>query len=159
MSIRDVQGALVDLLKEVSWEDSQGNTRSFDKVAQHEPEKSPGKGVYAALWFDDIRPVAEMSSLATTAMVYTYLVRMYRSVNVSPGDSIDPDLVAALDAVMFGLIEDHRLGDTVYTVDILGAHSGGLQAATDYVDFGANAWYRVIDLTLPIVIEGVASYG
>jgi hypothetical protein len=159
MSIRDVQEALVDLLRGVEWTDSQGATRKFDKVAESEPDKPPGKGIYAALWFDDIRPNAEMSSLAKVSLVYTYNVRMYRSVHVSPADSIDPDLVAALDAVQAAVVADTRLGDTAYVVDIFGAYSGGMQAVTDYVDFGANAWYRVIDLTLPIVLDGVASYG
>jgi len=159
MSISGVQSALVDLLKDVSWTDSQGNTRGFDKVAQQEPANSPGKGIYAALWFDDIRPSADLSSLSKMGMLYTYNVRMYRSVNTSPGDSIDPDLVAATDAVLAAIAADSLLGGTAYVVDLLGAHSGGVQATTDYVDFGANAWYRVVDLTLPIVVDGVASYG
>lgn len=159
MSIRDAHEALVDLLKEVTWEDSQGDTRGFDKVAQQEPDKAPGKGIYAALWFEDVRPSPEMSSLSTTAMLYVYTVRMYRSAHSSPGDSIDPDLIAAVDAVLEAISADHRLGETAYVVDMLGAYSDGVAATTDYVDFGANTSYRVVDLTLPIVIEGRFAHG
>lgn len=159
MSVRDAQEVIVELLKGVSWEDSQGRTRGFDKVAQQEPDKAPGKGIYAAIWFDDIRPSPEMSGLNKTSMVYTYLVRMYRGTTSSPGDSIDPDLVAALDAVLAALNADNRLDETVYTVDVFGAYSAGLSATTDYTDFGANTWYRVIDLTLPIVLDGRFAHG
>jgi len=157
--ITDAHEALIDHLRDVSWTDSQGATRKFDHVAEHEPAQAPGKGIYAAVWFDDIRPSAEMSTLSGAAMVYTYNVRMYRRTTSSPADSIDPDLVAALDAVLESVFGDARLGDTAYTVDVLGAYSAGVSAVTDYVDFGRNDWYRVVDLTLPIVGKGEIAYG
>jgi hypothetical protein len=149
VSIKAAQQAVVDHLMSVG---------HFDNVAQHEPAQPPGKGLYASMWFEAIRPVADLSSLAAAGMLYVYVVRMYKNTESTPKDSIDIGLVEALDAVCGALIEDTTLGDSAFTVDVLGAYSDGIQATTDYVDFGRNQWYRVIDLSLPVVLDGRHRY-
>jgi hypothetical protein len=144
VSIKAAQQAVVDHLMSVG---------HFDNVAQHEPAQPPGKGLYASMWFEAIRPVADLSSLAAAGMLYVYVVRMYKNTESTPKDGIDIDLVEALDAVCGALIEDTTLGDSAFTVDVL-----GIQATTDYVDFGRNQWYRVIDLSLPVVLDGRHRY-
>ena len=134
------------------------NLGTFDKVADHEPASPPGKGLYAAMWFERIRPVPEMSSLSHAAMLYVHIVRIYKNATSEPKDSIDIGVIEAADAVFGSLAEDHTLGSTAYAVDILGAYSDGLTAETDYVDFGRNQWFRVVDLSIPVVVDGVHSY-
>lgn len=150
MSLVEAHNAVIAHLK---------RTNLFDKVATQEPLSPPGKGLYAAMWFDEIRPAPGLSSLAGAGMVYVITVRLYKSATSEPGDSIDINLVEAMEAVQGSLIADHRLGDSAYAVDVLGAYSGGMSAVMDYVDFGTNRWHRVVELTLPIVIDGVHRYG
>ena len=130
----------------------------FDHVAQHEPSAPPGKGLYAAMWFDEIRPSQETSVLSGADMLYVLTVRMYKSAASQPQDSIDLDLLAALDAVLDLLISNHRLDGEAFGVDVLPRASEGLRAVTDYVDFGRNQFFRVIDLSIPVVVDGVYSY-
>ncbi len=130
----------------------------FDSVHDVEPANAPGKGLYAAMWFERLQPIPALSSLASAFMVYVHVVRIYKNATSEPKDSIDINLIKAADAVFSSLIADHRLGNTAYSVDVLGEYSDGLTATTDYVDFGRNAWYRVVDLSVPIGVDGAHSY-
>lgn len=135
--------------------------KKFDKVAQAEPEQAPGKGVYAAVWFDRIAPVANLSTLTNIAMVYTYMVRFYKPATSEPRDSIDIDLVEALDAFLESIFGTHKMGSTLYEVDVLARYSDGVQVNTDYVQFGgrSSGVYRVIDISLPIYGLDAYAYG
>lgn len=135
--------------------------KKFDKVAQAEPSSPPGKGIYAAVWFDQIAPVERLSTLTNIAMVYTYMVRFYKNANTEPRDSIDLDLVETLDAFLTDIFGTHKLGATLYEVDVLARYSGGVQVNTDYVQFGGRSapLYRVIDVSLPIYGLDAYAYG
>ena len=124
--------------------------RQFDHVAEDEPPNFPGRGLYAAVWFDDIQVASGLSSLKLAGMLYTLNVRMYKAAVNTPGDSIDVRLVRALDACITSLTAEVLLGDSGYRVDVLGAYSGGLRATTDWVDFGTGKTTRVVDVTVPV---------
>ena len=124
--------------------------RQFDHVAEDEPPNFPGRGLYVAVWFDDIQVASGLSSLKLAGMLYTLNVRMYKAAVNTPGDSIDVRLVRALDAFITSLTAEVLLGDSGYRVDVLGAYSGGLRATTDWVDFGTGKTTRVVDVTVPV---------
>ena len=134
------------------------NLGIFDKVAKHEPANVPGKGIYAAMWFDDGELQQELSSLTAAGAQHVVKVRMYKNATSEPQDSIDLDLIAALDGVIAALVADHTLGGSVFSVDVLGAYGDAINWATDYVDFGQNKWYRIVDLFVPLTLEGTYSY-
>jgi hypothetical protein len=86
-------------------------------------------------------------------------LRLYKNTASQPGDGIDRTLVDAFDAVWSSLISDHWLIPNTYQVDVLGAYGRRLDATADYVDFGNNTLYRIIDVSVPIVATGVYNYG
>jgi len=145
--------AVVDRLKSL---------RKFDKVAQVEASQPPGNGLYASIFFDDGATNTELSTLGGTAAIGTSFVwqlRLYKNTSSQPGDSIDRTLIDAFDAVWSSLIADHWLIPNTYQVDVLGAYGRRLDATSDYVDFGNNTLYRIIDVSVPIVATGVYNYG
>lgn len=135
--------------------------KKFDHVAQAEPASPPGKGLYAAVWFDRIQPVTNLSTLTHIAMLYVYMVRLYKNANTEPRDSIDLDLVDATDAFLSSVFGTHKLGSTLYEIDALGRYSDGVQVNTDYVQFGGRnaALYRVVDVSLPVYGLEAYTYG
>lgn len=135
--------------------------KKFDHVAQAEPSSPPGKGLYAAVWFDRIQPVERLSTLTHIAMLYVYIVRFYKPATSEPRDSIDLDLVDATDAFLTSVFGTHKLGSTLYEIDALGRYSDGVQVNTDYVQFGGRSapLYRVVDITLPVYGLEAYTYG
>lgn len=141
MSIFTAHKEIVDRLKRIG---------ELDYVHEDEPASPPGKGVYAAVWFDDIAIARQLSSLTLAGMLYTLNVRMYKAAVSGPGDSIDVRLLRAVDAFMTSLVGEVLLASSGYRIDALGAYSGGVRASTDYVDFGSKKLHRIVDITVPI---------
>lgn len=141
MSILIAHQEIVDRLKRI---------RELDQVHEDEPAQFPGKGLYAAVWFDEIAVASSVSSLRLAGMLYTLNVRLYKAAIAGPGDSLDVRLVRAVDAFVTSLVGEVVLGASGYRVDALGAYSGGVRAATDYVDFGRKQMTRIVDVTVPI---------
>lgn len=124
----------------------------FERVNKHEPKNAPGNGLTAAIWAQQLSPIALASGLAATSALLVVNVRIYSGMLQEPQDAIDPNLVAAVDALMAAYTGDFTLGDRVRNVDVLGAHSPGLTATAGYLDQDRKL-YRVMTLTVPLVIN------
>lgn len=123
----------------------------FDRVAGSEPKNAPGKGISAAVWVDRVEPIARVSGLASSGALVVLNVRVYTSMLQDPPDMIDPNLVAAVDALITAYSGDFQLGGSVRNVDLLGAHSSGLGATAGYLEQDGKL-FRVMTITLPLVV-------
>lgn len=128
-------------------------TGHFQTVNQHEPKNSPGHGLRAALWVQTFRP-ARRSGLASTSMRLEYRLRIYQNMLMEPQDSIDPAVLAAADACLAAYSSNFTLGGLVRQVDLLGSDGNPLSATAGYLAID-NKMYRVMDLTIPLVINDV----
>lgn len=141
MTIAAAHVELIDRLKKLG---------SFDNVGESEPMQPPGKGMYAAVWYDGHEVSRDLSTMTRAGLIYRYMVRLYRAANSQPEKDIDPDLRNAIDAFRVALSGANQLASSGYRVDVMGAYSDGLRPVWDYVDFGRKQLYRTVDLTVPI---------
>jgi len=124
----------------------------FDRVDTHEPKNAPGNGLSAAIWVDEIRPVA--SGLAVTGALVTVNLRISLNMLQEPQDAIDLNMVKAVDALMTAYSGDFTLGDLIRDVDLLGEHGDGLSAQAGYIEQD-HKMYRVMTLKIPMVVNDV----
>jgi len=127
------------------------STGLFERVNGHEPKSAPGNGLSAAVWVRRMRPTTAFTALAQTSTAITFTVRLYSNMLQEPQDAIDPQLMDASDKVFELLSGDFTLGDAVDFVDLLGQTGESLSAESGYVSI-SNTMYRVIDITVPMVI-------
>jgi len=124
----------------------------FDRVNRHEPKSAPGNGVSAAIWVQNLRPVAAGSGLQSTSARLEVSIRVYVNMLADPQDEIDTRILAATDALMAAYSGDFELGGLIRNVDLLGAHGDPLQADAGYLEQD-NRLYRVVVITLPLLIN------
>lgn len=130
----------------------------FERVNAHEPASAPGHGLSAAVWAQEIRPVPSGSGLSSTTARVVFNLRLFTTMLQEPADAIDPNLLAAVDALMTAYSGDFELGGNVRNVDLLGQAGVPLSAQAGYVKID-GALYRVMDLTLPLIVNDVFDQG
>ena len=128
-------------------------TGLFRKVGTSEPKSAPpDSGLTAAIWLDRILPDGSGSGLSRTTAVTIYMIRIYNNMLEEPTDGIDPAILAATDTVFSALHSDFELGGVAKVVDVFGMSGTGLQAQAGYLSQD-NRLYRVIDITVPVIIN------
>lgn len=133
-------------------------TGLFDSVSGHEPASLPSAGMTAAIWIQGIGPAKKLSGLSATAARVEYRMRLYTPMITGDMDAIDPNMTTAVVLIMLLLSQNFTLGGLVYQVDLLGAHGAPLGAKPDYYK-QADAFYRIFDITVPLVMDNVWSQG
>lgn len=127
-------------------------TGLFEQVNTHAPRVAPGTGMRAAVWLEQMRPVAGASGLNSTSALVVLALRIYRNASVEPQDEIDPELLDATSILFAAYTGDFTLGGAVRNIDLLGAHGQPLAAEAAFLEV-SNGLVRIIDITLPIVID------
>lgn len=125
----------------------------FDSVNGHEPKGAPGGGLTFSVWVREVAPILS-SGLSSTSVRVVFTARLYKPFTSQPEDSIDPDMVGALDVLMDAYAGDFTLGDEARAVDILGSDGPSLSVQTGYLEVDRSL-YRIVDITLPILINDV----
>jgi hypothetical protein len=125
----------------------------FDSVNGHEPKGSPGGGLSCSIWVQEVEPI-ESSGLASTSVRCTFMVRLYRSFAAQPEDSIDPDMVEALDVLMSAYAGDFTLGGLIRSIDIHGSEGEPLRAQAGYLEVDRTI-FRIIDITVGALVNDV----
>lgn len=126
----------------------------FERVNGAEPENAPGNGLTGAVWVQEIGPDRTGSGLASTSMVLLLNVRLYLPVNNLAPETLDPQMVKALDLLFAAYIGDFTLGGNVRNVDVRGAKGTPLSGRAGYQQID-EAVYRVFTITLPLVVNDV----
>lgn len=130
-------------------------TGLFERVPQHEPKSAPMSGLACAIWVASIEPVLS-SGLASTSGRVLFNVRVYSNMLAEPQDGIDPQILTAVCALMTDYSGAFTLGGTVREVDLLGEFGDALAAKAGYLSHD-NRLFRVMDITLPIIINDLWS--
>jgi hypothetical protein len=128
----------------------------FERVNGHEPKTAPGNGLSAAVWVDSIKPATIQSGLTATTALFVINVRIYQNMIAEPQDAIDPNVMAATDALMAAYSGNFTLGGNVRNVDLLGSAGTPMSAQAGYIQQD-NRVYRAVTITLPLVINDVWS--
>ena len=127
-------------------------------VELFEPKSAPGKGIFCAIWLDEIGPVPQLSGQATTTGRVVFKARVMLPMLTQPEDRIDQKMGSAVGAVMGLLSGDIELQDRVMFVDLLGHTGTPLSAKGGYVTIGTTM-HRFMDVTVPLVISDVWNQG
>ncbi len=123
----------------------------FDAVNGHEPKSVPGFGMTFSLWIDSVEP-ALSSGLNSTSVVATFNGRIYMPFKMRPEDSIDPNMVNALDLLLTAYAGDFTLGGRIRNVDVRGQEGNRLTARTGYIEIDRTN-FRVTDIMIPCIIN------
>lgn len=126
----------------------------FERANGHEPKSAPGTGLTAAVWVDSTEPARGHSGIASTTARLVLNVRLYTSMLAEPQDAIDPNLMAAHDALMTAYSGGFTLGGLVRCVDLLGMAGVPLSSRAGYLNQDSQL-YRAITITLPVLVDDV----
>ncbi|MEU6781493.1 hypothetical protein ABZ912_19995 [Nonomuraea angiospora] len=126
----------------------------FETVNAHEVVNAPGYGLHAEVWADSIAPVAIVSGLAATSALVVWNVRIRGNADAQPRDLVDPNMMAAVDALMNAYSGDFTLDGLVRNVDLLGQAGAALSARAGYLSQGGVV-YRIYDVVLPLIVSDV----
>lgn len=127
----------------------------FERVNKHEPKNAPGNGLTAAAWVQRIDPV-RTSGLKSTSARVVFTVRIFSNMLQEPQDEIDPNITAAVDALMNAYSGDFSLDGLARNVDLLGQHGVALSAQAGYVPIGnPPKLYRIMDISVPVIVNDV----
>lgn len=134
-------------------------TGLFTVINGHEPATPLETGLDAAVWMQSIGPSKRVSNLTATAAAVTFTMRIYSPAlddQATPAqlDAIDPTVGDATSAMIGLLSGDFTLGGTVFVVDLLGMNGTALSAKAGGINV-AGTVYRITDLTIPLIIDGV----
>ena len=126
----------------------------FEDVLRYEPKSAPPNGMYACVFFDNLRTVGGQSGLNKTSAVVTYTVRIYTNMIQQPEDDIEILLLDAVDTLLEAYNADFDLGETgtVESIDILGKHGQALEVDAGYIEIDKKH-FRVAVITVPIVVN------
>lgn len=127
------------------------DTGLFERVLGHEPKSAPGNGLTAAAWVQNLRPITS-SGLASTSARLQLSIRVSTNMLREPQDSIDTDILGAVDVLMAAYSGDFDLGGFIKNVDLLGAEGDPLSADAGYLEQDGKL-YRVMVITLPLVVN------
>jgi hypothetical protein len=124
----------------------------FETVNAHEPKNAPGSGLRAAVWVQALEPITASGLAATSARVEIN-TRIYTNMLREPPDAIDPEMLAAADALIAAYSSNFDLDLAgVRGVDLLGAYGKPLSAQAGYLNQDGKL-YRVITVVLPVIVN------
>lgn len=146
----DIEATLDSIESKVA---SSGHVR---EVTVGEPKAPPSaEGITAAIYMAS----AEVSQVSLNSTIERHIItiRLYNLGLHEP--TMDRD--SALDAAMADLLEDilgdFDLGATIRNVDVGGELGVPLSNDWGYVEIGGPPSYRVIELTLPLIVDDSAT--
>lgn len=113
------------------------------------------EGLSAVLWPRRITPAPGRSGLASTSVVMTFVMRLFHSSATDPLGQIDPLMISATDALLNAYSSDFTLGGIVAEVDLLGQYGEALRSDSGWLDMGDDGKFRIVDITIPLVINDV----
>jgi len=112
---------------------------------------SASGGVTAGVWVDRVTSIRS-SGLDSVSALVVLNVRLYTSARQLPLDAIDPNMVAAFDALAVAYCGDFTLGGLIRNVDIFGAHGQPFDMRAGYLPQD-GVLQRVMTIVLPCIVN------
>jgi hypothetical protein len=125
----------------------------FSSVNTSDPTNTPSAELSAYISIASCRTI-QASGLNTTSARLELTVQIFTSTIQSPVDTMDMELLNAVDLLIASFCNDFTLDGELRMVDILGSEGDPLGVSFGYVDQDDNT-YRVAVITLPLLINDV----
>ena len=126
----------------------------FTQVNQHEPDRSPGPGITAAVWVQALEPV-RVSGLHSTSARIEFIVRMYSNMHPGMLDYIDPQMIKAASNLVRRYHDDFDFGGAIRNIDLFGEFGTPLSVVAGYLPIAEKKTYRIMDITVPCIVNDV----
>lgn len=122
----------------------------FESVQGHEVVNGP-RGLAVSYWCGKFRPPPAGSGLAQTSMVLDVSCRVYYPAE-KPADDLEIRVLYAVSQLMNAFNGDFTLGGTIRAIDLQGMAGQAMDADWGWAEIG-DAWYRVANIALPLIIN------
>lgn len=128
----------------------------FGAVNRHEPTSAPalGSSMLLALTAGQLEPVLS-SGLNSVSYRWQIEGRVFRA-DMDPNEMVEPELMTAVTALFTSLAGHFTLGGLIRYVDFYGSDGEKLAAKPGYAQHD-DVTYRIVDLTIPLIINDVMS--
>lgn len=133
-----------------------GRIGAFERVQLHEPKSEVSSGLSAALWFQSIDPIQQLSSLSKTSLRVEFVFRLYDNMLREPADTIDPEMTRVTNLLFNALHAGFTLGGLITQVDVLGTYGPPLRSQAGYIQQSGKL-QRAISIYIPCVIANTYS--
>ena len=118
------------------------NLGLFATVQIGEPKQAVGQGLHAAIY-----------------MLSVSVIRVYKdmlSENTDPQNNLESELASVVSKLMENLLSDTDLESSIMSIDAGGMDGGSMTATYGYLSLG-GAMYRVVDINIPLIVNGSAT--
>jgi hypothetical protein len=128
-----------------------GRIGALERVQLHEPKTDVPSGLSAAVWFQSISPIQQLSSLSKTSVRVEFVFRLFQNMLLEPADMIDPEMTRVVNLMFNALNAGFTLGGLITQVDVLGTYGPPLRSEAGYINHSGKLM-RAISIYIPCII-------
>ncbi|HJV15617.1 MAG TPA: hypothetical protein VJ625_17155 [Propionibacteriaceae bacterium] len=139
-------GAIMDGLASYA-----GRLGAFERIPLHEPKTAVSSGLSAAVWFQSIDPIPQLSSLAKTSLRIEFVFRLYDNMLAEPADGIDPEMTRVVNLLFNAFHGGFTLDSLITQIDVLGTYGQPLRSLAGYIQQSGKL-QRAMSIYVPCII-------
>ena len=134
------------------------NLGLFSTVQIDEPKQPVGQGLHAAIYMQSVSVIMVYVG-GDTRESHVVQLRVYKDMlaeNTDPQNNLESELASVVSKLMENLLGDTDLESSIMSIDAGGMDGGGMSATYGYLSLG-GVMYRVVDITIPLIVNGSAT--
>jgi hypothetical protein len=128
-----------------------GRIGAFERIPLHEPKTDVSSGLSAAVWFQSIDPIPQLSSLSKTSLRIEFVFRLYDNMLREPADEIDPEMTRVVNLLFNAFHGGFTLGGLIMQIDVLGTYGQPLRSVAGYIQQSGKLM-RAISVYVPCIV-------
>jgi hypothetical protein len=130
----------------------------FNSVRIGEPKDALAQGFHAAIWMESVS-INMVYVGGDTRETHTVTLRIYKDMfadETDPQQNLEIDMAVTTSKLMDNLLGDTDLESTVMSIDAAGMDGTSTDRNFGYTNLSGTL-YRIVDITLPIIVNGSAT--
>jgi TATA-box binding protein (TBP) (component of TFIID and TFIIIB) len=134
------------------------NLGLFSTVQIGEPKQALGQGLHAAIYMQSVS-ISLIYLGGDTRENHLVQLRIYRDMlaeYTDPQNNLETELASAVSKLMSNLLGDTDLESSVMSIDAAGMDGASMAATYGYIQLG-GVMYRVVDIAIPLIVNGSAT--
>lgn len=128
-----------------------GQLGAFERILLHEPKTAVTSDLSAAIWFQTISPIAELSSLSKTSMRVELVIRLFQNMLSEPQDMIDPEIARVVNLIFNAFHGGFTLDGLITQIDVLPTFGPPLRSESGYIQQDKQL-QRAVSIYVPCII-------
>lgn len=134
------------------------NLGLFSTVQIGEPKQAVGQGLHAAIYMQSVSIIMIYVG-GETRESHIVQLRVYKDMlaeNTDPQNNLESELASVVSKLMENLLGDTDLESSIMSIDAGGMDGGSMTATYGYLTLG-GVMYRVVDINIPLIVNGSAT--